>query len=243
MKIKEKLEKNEKYKKFKERKEKFKIIWNNPRYHAIMMLSFWFLVILTLAIIVRIKNQNIEPIDQNNNEEIIENEKNIKNEILNITSYNATITTENNQEIIEKTSLNNEYILKYQNNTYYFKENLYNITNNQMILDNNNFLLDLNFFNEKNIYNLIKDKEEEYITKYKDNSYIINYKIPIKEFMLMYKNINIENENFVDITLEGKETINKITIDMTYIIEPLTFNKLYIELRNINQINEININN
>ena len=249
MKLKEKLEKNEKYKQFKEKKEAFKLIWENPRYHAIIMLSFWFTIILVLALIVRIKDATKKDIILNNvQEEKIEiNEIYIKNKLKEINSYDAMITLQKYDmtETIEKTITNDEQLIKYQNNTYYFKNELYNISNNQMIINNNQILIDTNYFNTVNIYNLINNINEEYITIYNDNSYIINYKVPIKDFLLNYKNMIIESNDYININIEGNNYINKITIDLTNIniIDPNFYIKtITLELKNINKIDKININ-
>ena len=63
MKLKEKLEKNENYKKYKEYKESFKTIWNDPKIGSIIKLSFWFIIILIVALIVRV-NDNTEELPQ-----------------------------------------------------------------------------------------------------------------------------------------------------------------------------------
>jgi len=250
MKLREKIEKSKKYQKYKEKKEAFNIIWNNPKYHAIIMLSFWFVIILIISLAVRIRNNepNNIKLDNYQEEQIEINETYIKNKLKEINSYDTTITLEKYDiiENIEKTITENEQLIKYQNNTYYFKDNLYNITNNQMILDNNQVLKDINYFNTFNIYNLIKDLKEEYITIYKDNTYIINYKIPIANFLLNYNGIIIENSEYIDINIEGNETINKIKIDMTNVnlIEPSFYIKtITLELKNINKIDKINITN
>lgn len=249
MKLKEKLEKSKKYQQYKEKKEAFSVIWNNPRYHAIIMLSFWFIIILILALAVRLKNattNNIE-LDNHQEEQVEINETYIKNKLKEINSYDTVITLEKHDTIekIEKTITQSEQLIKYQNNTYYFNDNLYNITNNQMIIDNNQILMDINYFNTFNIYELIKDLEEEYITIYSDNSYIINYKIPATNFLLDYNGTNNENNEFINISIEGNKAINKIKIDMTNInlVDPNFYIKtLTLELKNINEIDKININ-
>lgn len=247
MKLKEKIKKTKKYKQFAEKHENLITIWNNPRYHATIVLGLWLIPIAILAIIVR-TNPTQPILSENKVDEKQElKEISIKDKLKQIDSYETTMTIEkyDSIEIIDKTYKNNEQLIKYANNIFYYKDNLYIVINNELIIDNNELLTNINYFNVNNIYNLIENVEEEYITKYQDGTFLINYKITLQELMQKYKNIIIDNQEYIDITLEGKENINKIKINLTNLnIVDINNNikTIQLELRNINNIETINVN-
>lgn len=245
MKLKEKIKNTKKYKQFIEKHETFFTLWNNPRYHAMIVLGLWLIPIAILAIIVRTTDPQTTNYYREPQTEI--KEETIIDKLNQINNYETKTTIEklDNIEIIETTYKNNEQIIKYNNNIYYFKDNLYIKNNNELILDNNELLLNINYFNINNIYNLIVNKQEEYTTKYQDGSYKVNYQITLQELMLKYKNITVDNNETIDITVEGKENINKIIINLTninIIDANNNIKTIELELTNINKIENIDIN-
>lgn len=239
MKLKEKLEKNENYKKYKEYKESFKTKWNDPKIGSIIKLSFWFIIILIVALIVRVNNNTIEktPIILPEEPEIlIPTNEIIKKQLNNITSYEENITVETDIiENIKLTHTNDEDLIIYNNQEYYKKDNLYLLSTNEKI--ENQLLYDIIYFNINNIKNRIENLEEDYITVYKDNSYIISYTIPTNDTP-SFELLETEPTNNIYITISGKENINKIEISF----ENYNIKKLTLELSNINNINNINVN-
>ena len=89
MKLKEKLNNNEKYKKYKEYKESFKTIWNDPKLGSAIKLSIWLVLILILALIVRVNdNQQLEEPKTPIQEKIeTPTKENIFKQLKNIDSY------------------------------------------------------------------------------------------------------------------------------------------------------------
>lgn len=243
MKIKEKLNNNEKYKKYKEYKETFKELLKDEKIGSIIKISFWFAFILIFALIVRLNdNTSYEPKEKTEPTQIIEKitpptNEIIKKQLSNITSYEENITVETEtQEIIKLTHANDEDLIIYNNEKYYNKDNLYLLQTNEII--ENQFLKDILYFNIKNIKNKIENLEEDYITVYKDNSYIISYTIQTNEIPSFELLEEIEPTNNINITISGKETINKIEITL----ENYNIKKLTLELSNINNIENINVN-
>ena len=242
MKIKEKLNNNEKYKKYKEYKESFKTVWNDPKLGSAIKLSIWLILILILAIIVRIndKPKLEEPKTIQQPEQKIINPTNeiIKKQLEEITSYEENITVET--DIIENLTLTHaqdEDLIIYNNQKYYKKDNLYLLPTNEII--ENKLLTDIIYFNINNIKDRLQNIEEDYITVYKDNSYIISYTIPTNEIP-SFELLETETEptNNINIIISGKETINKIEINL----ENYDIKKITLELENINNIDNININ-
>ena len=242
MKLKEKINNNEKYKKYKEYKESFKTLLKDEKIGSIIKLSFWFIFILIIALFVRLNNktenlkseskpmQQIEKIITPTNEIV-------KQQLKNITNYEENITVETDIiENIKLTHANDEDLIIYNNEQYYNKDNLYLLQTNEII--ENQLLKDIIYFNINNIKNRIENIEEDYITVYKDNSYIISYTIPTNEIPSFELLEEIEPTNIINITISGKEKINKIEITL----ENYNIKKITLELENINNIDNINVN-
>lgn len=239
MKLQEKLEKSENYKKYKEYKESFKTIWNDPKLGSIIKLAFWFIIILIVALIVRVNDNTVElqqaPIEEKQ-EILIPTNEIIKKQLNNITSYEENIIVETDiLENIKLTHADDEDLITYNNQEYYKKDNLYLLPTNEII--ENQLLKDILYFNINNIKDRIENLEEDYITVYKDNSYIISYTIPTNETP-SFELLETEPTNNINITISGKEKINKIEINL----ENYNIKKITLELSNINNIDKINVN-
>lgn len=228
MKLKEKISKNKKIQKLKEKKEAFDVIWSNPKSHAIIMLSFWFIVVLILSLMVRTKDNTALEIP----EETLEIEEKtltsdlIKEKLEQIKNYEASILV-NEVNYIHIIKVNNEELIEYNNETYYHNDLLYILNNSILEPIENDFINDIVYFSISNIYNLVKDIDEDYITIYKDNSYIIKYSVDIS-------NYKSDLEGNLEIILTGSSEINKIEINSDY--------KIIIDLTNVNNIEKLNIN-
>jgi len=237
MKLKEKLNNNEKYKKYKEYKESFKTIWNDPKLGSAIKLSIWLILILILSLMVRLNDKVEEPKPSIPEQVITPTRETILNKLNNINNYEEFITVET--DIIENITLthsNNEDLIIYNNEKYYNKDNLYLLSTNEII--ENQLLKDIIYFNINNIKDRLQNLEEDYITVYKDNSYIISYTIPTNEIPSFELLEEIEPTNKINITISGKDNINKIEINF----ENYNIKKITLELLNINNIDNININ-
>ena len=238
MKLKEKLNNNEKYKKYKEYKESFKTIWSDPKLGSAIKLSIWLILILLLSLVVRLNNkQELEQPKTPIQQITTPTRENIIKQLNNINSYEEFITVD--KDIIENLSLihtQDEDLIIYNNEKYYNKDNLYLLSTNEII--ENQLLKDIIYFNINNIKDRVQNIAEDYITVYKDNSYTISYTIPTNETPSFELLEEIERANNINITISGKETINKIEINL----ENYYIKKITLELSNINNINNININ-
>ena len=123
----------------------------------------------------------------------------------------------------------------YNNEKYYKKDNLYLFSTNEVI--ENKLLQDIIYFNVNNIKDRLQNVEEDYITVYKDNSYVISYTIPTNEIP-SFELLETEPTNKINITISGKENINKIEINL----ENYDIKKITLELSNINNIDNLNVN-
>lgn len=237
MKLKEKLNNNEKYKKYKEYKESFKTIWNDPKLGSAIKLSIWLILILILSLMVRLNDKVEEPKPTIPEQVITPTRETILNKLNNINNYEEFITVETDIiENIKLTHSNNEDLIIYNNEKYYNKDNLYLLSTNEII--ENRLLKDIIYFNINNIKDRLQNLDEDYITVYKDNSYIISYTIPTNEIPSFELLEQIEPTNNINITISGKESINKIEINL----ENYNIKKITLELFNINNIDNININ-
>ena len=240
MKLKEKLENNENYKKYKEYKESFKKIWDDPKIGSIVKLSIWLVLILILALLVRLNgNSEIEeptkPIEEKQKIKTPTNEIVLK-QLEDINSYEEIITVEKEPtETLSLTHANDEDLIIYNNEKYYKKDNLYLLSTNEVI--ENKLLQDIIYFNVNNIKDRLQNVEEDYITVYKDNSYVISYTIPTNEIP-SFELLETEPTNKINITISGKENINKIEINL----ENYDIKKITLELSNINNIDNLNVN-
>ena len=237
MKLKEKLNNSEKYKKYKEYKESFKTIWNDPKFGSAIKLSIWLILIMILAIFVRI-NDNAKQLEPTKPIEQIKTptKETILKQLNSINNYEELITIEKDiTETIKLTHAQNEDLIIYNNEKYYNKDNLYQLPSNE--ITENKLLKNIIYFNIPNIKDKLQNLEEDYITIYKDNSYIISYTIKTNETP-SFELLETEQQNNINIIISGKETINKIEINL----ENYEIKKIILELSNINNIDNLNIN-
>lgn len=240
MKLKEKLENNEKYKKYKEYKESFKKVWDDPKIGSIVKLSIWLAIVLLLAVLVRLNSnpqldEPTKPIEEKQEIKTPTNEIVLK-QLEDINSYEEIITVEKKPtETLSLTHSNDEDLIIYNNEKYYKKDNLYLLSTNEVI--ENKLLQDIIYFNVNNIKDRLQNVEEDYITVYKDNSYVISYTIPTNEIP-SFELLETEPTNKINITISGKENINKIEISL----ENYGIKKITLELSNINNIDNLNVN-
>lgn len=240
MKLKEKLENNENYKKYKEYKESFKKIWDDPKIGSIVKLSIWLVLILILSLLVRLNGNSeteepVKPIEEKQEIKTPTNEIVLK-QLKDINSYEEIITVE--KEPTETLSLihaNGEDLITYNNEKYYNKDNLYLLPTKEVI--ENRLLQDIIYFNVNNIKDRLQNVEEDYITVYKDNSYVISYTVPTNEIP-SFELLEQEATNKINITISGKENISKIEINL----ENYDIKKITLELSNINNIDNLNVN-
>lgn len=229
MKFFDRFKENKKIQKFKEYWDTFRILWNDPKSHAIIMLAFWFVLILIFALFVRLKGEDVEPIAHDQSFVFEVSSKGIKNYLREVNSYQAFVSVSDTDLYI--TDVNSKRLINY-NNIYYYDGELYMLVNNEKILTDDKFINDINYFSVNNIYNLIKDYDEDYITIYKDNSYLISYSVPADVFFPDYES------SFINILFSGINDVNKIEIRFP---DNEFYDKIVIELSNVNNIDKLDV--
>lgn len=238
-----KIQENKKIEKLKEYKKSFNILWDDPKSHAIIMLSFWFVLILGLSLLVRLSpNDSFDDIPVVSEEDIVflPTGDGIKEYLNSISSYQATISAVGISDFdFEIVDAGMERLISYDGLNFYYDGNMYLLSNNDKILTDDKNVLDINFFSVYNIYDLIKDINEEYITIYKDETYLISYNILVSDFFLKYDGTIVDTTDTINVTIGGVNGINKIDIDLANLGLPDFYQRLIINLSNVNNIEKI----
>lgn len=236
MKLKDKFKDNDKIKKLKQYKESFDILWSNPKSHALIMLSFWFVLILILALVVRLNG-----VVQSDLVEKIQFEATsdgLKNYLKNINSYQAVVNINDDIEYsFDVTCFNGQYLVNYSGNNYYYDDSLYLIRDNEKVLINDNLISDVYLFNISNIYDIISEVNEDYITLYSNGDYIINYSVLANEFFLDFD----DSSDIISVKFTGNNGIKMIEFDFSNLQMYHFYDKVTIEYSNINNISSLNV--
>lgn len=213
-------------------KETFKIIrelWKHPKYHALIMLGFYFLFFFILSIMIRTsKNREVT-------------EPKIVNTLDNytmMTSYEYDVNILLNDT--DKVSLEgikykeiNEFEDTITKNKYYFLDNqIMDKTTSEEIKDAR-FFINLNSITVNNLVNILKNNKETKELKYNDGAikkeYIIN-------------NITFSDCFIETLNIETNEKNNYISnIKLNFIYNNNIYN-VEINYKNINNIKSYNSN-
>lgn len=237
MKLKDKFKDNEKIKKLKQYKESFDILWSNPRSHASIMLAFWFVLILILALVIRLNGKVVKS-DLVEEIQFEATSDGLKNYLKNIDSYQAVVTINSDIEyLLDITCLDNQYLINYNGNNYYYDDSLYLISGDEKVSIYDNLIDDVYLFNISNIYDLIKEVSEDYITLYNNGLYLINYSILANEFFLDFG----DSSDVISVKFTGDNGINMIEFDFSNLQMRQFYDKVTIEYNNINNIFSINV--
>ena len=203
---------------------KFKEIWKNKRYHALIILLIYFIfftVVLT----------SIKP-NSNNNTNILKTNLE-KYEIMDKYKYEVNITANDD----------NYYMMGYKDkleNKISIDDNIYDIKDN-LYYDNSNNVFDFKSTYNINITDFEPDKIIKYInagnldseTNYKKKKKKKSYLIKTMDFLSIYDS-NIEEINPIDgdIIIETYEEdyINKVVIDLSSYMKIKNINKYVLEI-------------
>lgn len=188
----------------KEKYRKLKELWKDPKSHALILLGFYGIFILFLAIIFRLDNNSYE----NNNE--IKNDYTVNN-----FEYNATITISG--IINDNININgikyediNEFEESKTKQKYYIKDDsVYNRLNNEIVTDGR-FYINLNSIDYSNLKYIIDNNVETNKIEYNDQSikkeYIINN--------IFFSDVTLDILNIT--TYEKNNYITEINISFIY---------------------------
>lgn len=234
MKLKDKLKNNEKIQKIKEYKESFDILWSNPKSHAAIVLAFWFVMILILSLFVRLSGTG----DFSNNsfdnvyKEFVQSSDGVKEYLKSVSSYRADVYIDD--KFISVTDVRSEELLIYDGSVFYYKDALNLFNGEEFVVSNDKLINDVSFFNIYNVYKLISDKNEDYITKFNDGSYLIVYSVSLSDFMLLYDNSIVDSDVNISVKFSGFDGVDKIEIDLSQF-----YDKIVIDVNSINSIDSI----
>lgn len=158
--------------------ETFKVIWKNPRYHAMIELGLFFLFFFGIFLFVKMSPSNEKVTDKSTLEQFRDK-----------ASYQFEI--EINNEIINGSYINNVITFNYQDIDYVYENDV--IEPSEFIYTNI-----LKYLDNKYIYDLILDKEVYSKTEYNDGMISKLYKlddIDINIYELNNEIIKIEVSN------------------------------------------------
>lgn len=189
----------------KEKYHKFKELWKDPKSHALILLGFYGIFILFLAVIFRIGNNNSY---ENNNE--VKNDYTVNN-----FEYNIAITISGS--INDNININgikyediNEFEESKTKQKYYIKDgNVYDRLNDEIVTDGR-FYINLNSIDYSNLKYIIDNNVETNKIEYNDQSikkeYIINN--------IFFSDVTLDILNIT--TYEKNNYITEINISFIY---------------------------
>lgn len=203
---------------------KFKEIWKNKRYHALIILLIYFIFFGVVL-------SSIHPNSSSNTSMIKTNLE--KYELMDEYKYDVKITVDNDEFYMMgyKDSLQNK--LSINDNIYEIKNNLYYDTDNNLFDFKDIYGIDINDFEPSDIVKYINIGTIDSETKYTSGVIKKSYIIPTMDFFSIYDS-NIEEINYIDdnIVIETYEEdyINKVIIDLTSYKKIKNINKYIIEI-------------
>lgn len=202
---------------------KFKEIWNNKRYHALIILLLYFIF---FAIV-------LSSISPSSNQSIISKTSLEKYEIMNEYKYEVKITQNEDETYI--TGYKSEFEHKLTINDEYYKiiNNLYYDSSDNLVDFKNIYGIDINDFEPKDIVQYINKGTLDSETKYTSGLVKKSYIIPTMDFLSIYasdiEEINPILDNIIIDTYED-DSINKIQMDLSSYMNLKNVNKFIIEI-------------
>lgn len=208
----------------------------NPKTKSLTMLGIYFVFFLFVFILLNsAENKNNEPIIEEKEKSTIDNYQTME-------SYQYKFNYINNglSNIIEGTYFKDTTLFNYNNNKYYFENDLiYIINNDSYSLGNIEHNITKLF--SKNLYNILVDLKEVSTTTYNDGTKEINYVMDSNKFYNYYYE-NISNyQNNIGVKIVKKDNnINSIIFDLTNL--NISLSRIEIEYYNINNISNLEFN-
>lgn len=208
----------------------------NPKTKSLTMLGIYFVFFLFVFILLNsAENKNNEPIIEEKKKSTIDNYQTME-------SYQYKFNYINNglSNIIEGTYFKDTTLFNYNNNKYYFENDLiYIINNDSYSLGNIEHNITKLF--SKNLYNILVDLKEVSTTTYNDGTKEINYVMDSNKFYnYYYENISNYQNNIGVKIVEKDNNINSIIFDLTNL--NISLSRIEIEYYNINNISNLEFN-
>lgn len=188
--------------------ETFKEIWKNPRYHALIELSFYIIFFAIIIIAFRTAGNS-------------ETNLSVLDKLNTMTSFDYEVNIYKNDEI--KYEINGIYYET--SNTFVLNDKEYEIIDGTVMLNGNKADLlvefDLFYITHSSLYNTISEAELYSKTTYNDDTTSKTYRI-------------YEEEKYIDIiTYENDDYIYKIVIDYNDTLDNIEDYVIEIEYSNI----------
>lgn len=214
--------------------KKIREFLKDPKKKALTQLGIYFVFFIFVFILLNGGNDNVvtPPVEETKNPLEIYND-------MNGYIYKVTYTNINKVDVIEGTYYNKASLFTYNNLKYYYGDSLYVIDNDTYYLSNIEYNISKIFNN--NLYNIIKDLEEESKTTYKDGTVITNYIIDSnKIYNYLFDTESIYTNTATISIKENQNEIHNIVIDLTNLNMNLT--KIEVEYSYLDQITSLSFN-
>lgn len=230
MKLKDKLRDNKKIQKLKEYKESYDNLMSNPRINAGVRLSFWFVLIFIVSLIVNLggKKSYVEPVEVK-----FENTSvGVKNYFSNISSYQADVKIYKGDMVKSYlVTCNDKCIINFDGNKYYYDDSVYSIIDGVKTLSDDIDLINLSKFSINNISSLISNVDEDYFTVFKDGSYSTLYSVLGGELFTYFP-----TDKYISVKFTGNNGVNNVEFDFSNLQDTHFYDKVVIDYSNINNI-------
>lgn len=211
-------------------------IWKVPKYKGLIQLGFWILFFIFVAVFVRMKQSvSIQSnTNNNNNNEEVEEKTTVTSYI-----YNYQINDNGNTLNISGTYYKGIDLFNFNNMRYYIKDNQY-----YNALDNTSITFDYSLidYQYNKIEELIKNREYESKTEYKDKTIEYTYIIDANTYNNYY-NRQYESNGNIKITVKFKDDyIINCSIDLSeYFVDKNNYS-VVIDYTNIDNVGGLDIN-
>lgn len=216
-------------KKLKDYYVKFRELWKVPKYKGLIQLGFWFVFFFVIIVGIRMSNSNVS----NSTKKETNKEVESKEEISNYT-YNYQINRNDNIINIGGVFSNNNDQFYYNNQKYNYKNGLYYLNDIETT-----FEYPMNEFQYKNISNLIKDKQYESKTEFKDGKIKYEYIIDSTTYNTFYnKDYQTTGNILINVTKKDDNIIN-ITLNLSEYYLDYSIYQVIIDYNNVNNINSL----
>lgn len=232
-------EKELKKQKRKEKKEKIKSFFSDKKNKAIVKLCLYFVFFLFVIIYIRIMNSRtpVTPI-------ILPDTITTAVSSLNNNNYEFEIEYKYNDEKFNVTGkkYNDKYLFKYNENTYYYNDDLYLVKEEKELIQSENIKY-LFMMDAKKVYNYLYNSTYNYKQEDSNHNITINSDIKLSDFgTLINEQIDSDNKIIFN-TIETNGILTQVNIDLSNYIKVNSLDdelSVNITYKNINNIDDFN---
>ena len=207
--------------------------WNNSKTSSIVKLSLWMIIIIVVVVFVKTGESSSE--SSSTQIPIVKPTSDvIKSKLKSMISFEEDIVVETDiDEFMHLIQLDDDILIVYNGDKYHKTDFIYKISSNELVYDR--LLSDVIYYNVRNISDYLENVDEDYITVYKDDSFLVSYTMFLNDGVPSFE--LDESTDTVSVVVSGKDEIDKIVIEFqNYYIRKITLN-----LSNINNIENIEV--